>query len=66
MSTSTTYTVQGMTCTGCATKVSDVLDEVDGITDTQVDLETGTVTVTGQTDGDEVRAAIRSAGYQVS
>jgi copper chaperone len=62
----TTYTVQGMTCTGCANKVSGAVQQVAGVTDAQVDLETGTVTVTGQTDGDVVRTAIRDAGYQSS
>ncbi|MCW2765475.1 MAG: Heavy metal transport/detoxification protein [Nocardioides sp.] len=65
MSTST-YAVQGMTCTSCAGKVTGAVNQVAGVTDTSVDLESSTLIVTGQTDGDTVRAAIRDAGYQVS
>lgn len=39
--------------------------QVAGVTDTQVDLETGTMTVIGETDGEAVRTAIRNAGYLV-
>ena len=66
MSSSTsTYTVEGMTCTSCASKVSSAVDQITGVSDTQVDLDSGTLTVTGQADSETVRTAIRDAGYQV-
>lgn len=60
------YAVQGMTCTSCAGKVSTAVAEVSGVQDTEVDLATGTLTVTGSYDDDQVRSAISNAGYRVS
>ncbi len=37
MSATSTYTVQGMTCSSCATKVSGAVNQVPGVTDTDVD-----------------------------
>jgi copper chaperone CopZ len=63
---STTYTVQGMTCGGCAAKVSSAVDKVAGVTGSSVDLTTGALTVSGQGIDDlAVRTAITDAGYQV-
>lgn len=65
MSTST-YTLQGMTCISCATKVSGAVNQVPSVTDTDVDLATGTLTVDGpDVDDIAVRAAITDAGYQL-
>ena len=60
-SSTATITVNGMTCGGCATKVSAA---VESITGADVDLADSTITATGE-DVDEaaVRAAIASAGY---
>lgn len=67
MSDITEYTVQGMTCTSCAAKVSSAVNQVAGVISTDVDLATGTLRVTGP-DAEEtaVRGAITDAGYQVS
>lgn len=60
------YTVQGMTCSSCATKVSAAVNQVPGVLATDVDLATGTLKVTGPSvEGAAVRAAITDAGYQV-
>lgn len=65
MSTTNTYTVKGMTCDSCATKVTSAINHVAGVTNTDVDLTTGTLTVTGQDVTDTaVRDAITDAGYQ--
>jgi copper chaperone len=67
MSESSNYTVHGMTCGGCATKVSTAVNQVPGVTAADVDLATGTLQVRGVAiDHDAVRAAITDAGYQVS
>ena len=63
--TTTEYTVQGMTCSGCATKVTTAVAQVPGVGATDVDLATGTLTVTGDAEAAAVRAAIGEAGYQV-
>ena len=66
MSTTSTYTVQGMTCRSCASKVTGAVNQVAGVTETDVDITTGTLSVAGPAvDDDAVRAAITDAGYQV-
>ncbi len=67
MSDITEYTVQGMTCTSCATKVSAAVNQVPGVITTDVDLATGTIKVAGPDVNDTaVRTAISDAGYQVN
>jgi copper chaperone len=65
MSTST-YTVSGMTCGHCVASVTEEVSEVAGVTDVQVDLESGRLTVTGEADETAVRAAVEEAGYSVT
>lgn len=62
-----TYTVSGMTCGHCVTAVSTEVGRIPGVTDVQVDLATGTVTVTSQepVDDEAVRAAVDEAGYEL-
>lgn len=66
MSDNTTYTVAGMTCGSCATKVTEAVSGLDGVAHLDVDLATSTLTVTGEVDQDEVRGAVTAAGYQVA
>lgn len=67
MSSTDTYTIQGMTCGGCAGKVTAAIAEVPGVSGTDVDIATRTVTVTGNDFDDiAVRAAIVGAGYEAS
>ncbi len=65
--TTSTYTVTGMTCGHCVASVTEELLELPGVTDVQVVLETGAVTVTSADALDEsaVRAAVADAGYQL-
>ncbi|WP_285729381.1 copper ion binding protein [Nocardiopsis sp. ATB16-24] len=69
MDTTTTsvYTVDGMSCGHCVNAVTEEVGEVAGVTDVAVDLEGKKVTVTSQgpVDDASVRAAIDEAGYQV-
>jgi copper chaperone CopZ len=64
MSTAT-YTVTGMTCAHCVHAVTEEVTAVPGVTDVQVDLETGALTVTSESpvDDDAVAAAVDEAGY---
>jgi copper ion binding protein len=62
----TTYTVTGMTCSHCVASVTEEVSELPGVTDVQVELETGRLTVTGDAPADAVRGAVQEAGYQVS
>ncbi|ATL68022.1 heavy-metal-associated domain-containing protein [Nocardia terpenica] len=66
MSTSV-YTVKGMTCSGCMNKVTAAVTAVDGVTEVDVDISNGELTVIGDTDIDPglVRDAVVQAGYEV-
>lgn len=63
----TTYQVTGMTCGHCVQAVTSEVSAIDGVTDVQVDLESGRVDVTGEGVTDEaVRAAVDEAGYALA
>ncbi|WP_327010548.1 copper ion binding protein [Dactylosporangium sp. NBC_01737] len=66
--TTTTYTVTGMTCGHCVNSVSSEIGKLSGVSNVQVDLTTGAVTVTSDQplDDDAVRAAVDEAGYEVA
>lgn len=67
MTTTTTYTVQGMTCSHCVSSVSAAVSALPGVSNVEVDLATGAVTVTSEQplDTGVVRAAVDEAGYQL-
>ncbi len=67
MSTST-YTVVGMTCGHCVNSVTEEVSQIRGVTDVDVDLSTGRLTVTSEALADDaaVRAAVDEAGYQLA
>ena len=67
MSTAT-YTVVGMTCGHCVNSVTEEIGQVPGVTDVNVDLASGALTVRSEADVDDsaVRAAVEEAGYQVA
>ncbi|GGI92639.1 hypothetical protein GCM10011581_32240 [Saccharopolyspora subtropica] len=63
-----TFTVSGMTCGHCARSVTEELSEIPGVTDVQVTVETGQVSVASEQElsRDAVTAAIAEAGYAVT
>ncbi|HET9506616.1 MAG TPA: heavy-metal-associated domain-containing protein [Gaiellaceae bacterium] len=62
-----TYTVPGLSCGHCKAAVTEEVTEVDGVEGVDVDLETKLVVVRGEGVSDEdVRAAIREAGYEAA
>ncbi|MGV9810084.1 heavy-metal-associated domain-containing protein [Micromonospora chersina] len=65
--TRSTYQVSGMTCGGCAKKVTGHVSEIAGVTDVQADVAAGTITVLSDNllDTAEVRAVVQRAGYQL-
>jgi copper ion binding protein len=67
MSTTTTITVDGMTCGHCVNAVQTEVGKLDGVTDVSVDLTSGQVTiVANQTpDAGALREAVEEAGYEV-
>jgi copper ion binding protein len=68
MTTTKTYTVTGMTCSHCVGSVSTEVGRLPGVSDVQVDLVTGAVTVTSDqpVDDEAVAAAVDEAGYEVA
>ncbi|TYB99917.1 heavy-metal-associated domain-containing protein [Micromonospora sp. WP24] len=63
----TTYQVQGMTCGHCVSAVSAEVGAVAGVSDVQVDLATGQVTVNSDSplEISAVRSAVDEAGYDL-
>ncbi len=61
-----TYTVTGMTCGHCVASVTEEVSAVAGVGEVTVDLETGTLTVTGDAPADAIKAAVEEAGYQLA
>lgn len=67
MSTAT-YTVTGMTCSHCVASVTEELTAVDGVSNVEVDLASGAVTVTSAEPLEDtvVRDAVDEAGYELA
>ena len=55
--------VQGMSCGSCVKHVTEALRPVDGVTDVTVDLQTGRVKVSGDSDNHVLLAVLQDAGY---
>jgi copper chaperone CopZ len=68
MSTTSTWTVTGMTCGHCVASVTEELQEVTGVEDVAVTLETGEVVVTSvePLTREAVEGAVGEAGYQLA
>jgi copper chaperone len=64
----TIITVTGMTCGHCVSAVRTEIGKLPGVTEVDVDLESGAVTVTADPmPGTEaLRAAVDEAGYQLA
>ena len=67
MSSTATYTVSGMTCGHCVSSVTEELTKIPGVTDVQVDLASGAVTIASESGVDDsaVKAAVDEAGYEL-
>jgi copper chaperone len=68
MSSTSTYTVTGMTCGHCVASVTEEVQEIPGVENVEVVLETGALTVTSTEPVGEaaVKAAVEEAGYQLA
>ena len=59
--------VEGMTCNHCAGKVKDALAAVEGVTGTDVDMDSGRASIEGDNlTGDTLTKAVGEAGYQAT
>ena len=58
------FEVTGMTCAACSARVEKVTSAVPGVTEAQVNLLAGTMTVEAQSDVTaQIEAAVKNAGY---
>ena len=64
----TVITVTGMTCGHCVSSVRTEISKLPGVTDVDVDLESGAVTITAEPMPDTavLSAAVDEAGYQLA
>ena len=64
----TTITVEGMSCSGCANSVRAELTQVPGVVEVDVDVSQGTVTISSDIPVDDaaIRAAVEEAGYTLA
>ena len=56
------FTVSGMTCQHCVASVTEEVGELPGVTDVQVDLDSGRLHVEGDVTPAQVQAAVAEAG----
>ena len=63
----TKIVVQGMTCGNCVRHVTEALEELSGVSNVEVQLEGGHVTIESAADLDSaaVKSAVEEAGYSV-
>ena len=63
-----TYTVVGMTCGHCVKSVTEEVSQVPGVTNVNVELATGGLTVISDRLVEEnlVHAAVEEAGYEIA
>ena len=63
----TEYSVKGMTCDHCAGSVTAEIKKIPGVTNVDVDVDAGRVTVQSdqQVTDDAVVEAVEEAGYEV-
>jgi len=68
MSTTTTFTVNGMTCGHCVAAVTEEVSEIDNVNSVEIDLATGAVIVQsdGPVDPVAFATAVDEAGYAVA
>jgi copper ion binding protein len=64
----TTYTVTGMTCDHCARAVTAEVGAIEGVTEVDVDVATGSVRVSAAApvSSSRLREAVEEAGYQLA
>lgn len=67
ITTTTTVTVNGMTCSCCIKKVSDKVGALPGVTGVDVDLTDGKVTIEGiAPERTALADAVTAAGFQLA
>ncbi|CAB4920185.1 unannotated protein [freshwater metagenome] len=59
----TSYRVQGMTCVHCELSVREEVEELEGVQSAVADRANGSLIVRGSAERDEIRQAVKTAGY---
>ncbi len=62
------YTVAGMTCGHCVSSVTEEVNAIIGVSEAEVDLASGGLTVTSEAPVEpaRIRAAVEEAGYRIA
>ena len=60
------YSVTGMSCAACSTRIEKAISGVKGVTSCSVSLLTNSMGVEGTAEPEEIIAAVRNAGYDAS
>ncbi|CCY86200.1 copper-exporting ATPase [Clostridium sp. CAG:149] len=60
------YTVTGMSCAACSTRVEKAVSKVEGVTSCSVSLLTNSMGVEGTAKPQDIIAAVEAAGYGAS
>ena len=60
-----TIKVQGMKCQHCSGSTKKALEGIDGISNVQVDLDSGQVSFDGTADMEIIKTAVNKAGFEV-
>ena len=68
MSVTSQYVVSGMHCGHCVSSVTEEVSAVSGVTDVEVDLDSGRLTVVSNTEIplQAIEAAVDEAGYSLA
>ena len=61
-----TITIEGMTCEHCEQTVEEALEGVDGVTTATADRNSGSATIEGSAELDELVSVVEDAGYDAS
>lgn len=66
--TNSNFTVIGMTCHSCAMTVTEEVTQVPGVDDVSVELATGRLTVTSDSNLDQalIKDAVEDSGYRLA
>ncbi|MEA3469084.1 MAG: heavy metal-associated domain-containing protein [Thermodesulfobacteriota bacterium] len=60
-----TVLIKGMSCSHCVASTKKALEEIDGVSNVNVDLDKGEASYEGDVDAEVVKEAITAIGFEV-